>query len=241
MIHDHEPLSLTGMPIFPGPASRESADIEVDSTSFEERNHPPVALVREYVQQLSEWRSTLPPALQWDDKERFRFSNIEPLTKLPHIKFFRLLQGHSPGDIDHNVDVAVAHLRTCFYQTQFLIHRPFVYKALHSPEKMTDIERGMCVTCVNAACLWPLSMAPPNDKKHLVPHLFSWTQHYLAMILVLRSCLEDGILSTICEDGEVSHQEIRDSISTMIRWLEDLKQVDCVAAWGLKVLEAGSC
>jgi hypothetical protein len=35
-------------------------------------------------------------------------------------------------------DIQVALLRTRYYQAKYMVYRPFVYKALHFPEQMTQ-------------------------------------------------------------------------------------------------------
>jgi hypothetical protein len=197
---------------------------------------PPIKLVQELIRQLDTWRNTLPQRLQWSDNERFGFTEVEPTATSPRFSFFSSLRNVGPSKIDHNVDIAVAQLRTRFYHARFLVHRPFVYKALHARELMTPGDRAKCSLAIDAACLWPLSLAPPKNKKRLVPHLFSWTQNFLAMLLILQMCRTDEYLGDICKEGGVAAEDIEGSIGSMIGWLEDVKQEDGIAEWSLRVL-----
>jgi hypothetical protein len=177
---------------------------------------PPWRLVEELCYQLDCWRNALPQRLQWDDGNRMDFEKVEPLTTALHTSFFSPLRNLGPGELDHNVDIAVAQLRTRFYHARFLICRPFVYKALHLPELMTADDRIKCAFAIDAACLWPLTLAPPKNKKHLVPHLFSWTQNFVAMILVLRVCCKSDYLGDICRESGIAGEVIESTISSMM-------------------------
>jgi hypothetical protein len=102
---------------------------------------------------------------------------------------------------------------------------------------MTADDRTKCALAIDAACLWPLSLAPPKNKKHLVPHLFSWTQNFLAMMFVLRICQKSEYLSDICRENGIASGDIESAISSMIQWLEDVRQVDDIADWSMRVLK----
>ena len=101
---------------------------------------------------------------------------------------------------------------------------------------MTADDRIKCDFAIDAACLWPLSLVPPRNKKHLVPHLFSWTQNLLAMTFVLRMCQKSDYLSDICKEGGIREADIESAISSMLQWLEDVRQVDGIADWSIRVL-----
>jgi hypothetical protein len=197
---------------------------------------PPWRLVEELCHQLDCWRNALPQRLQWDDGNRINFEKVEPLSTALHTSFFSPLRNLGPGELGHNVDIAIAQLRTRFYHARFLICRPFINKALHLPDLMTADDRIKCAFAIDAACLWPLSLAPPKNKKHLVSHLFSRTQNFVAMMFVLRMCCESDYLSDICKESGTTGELIESTISSMIQWLEDVRQVDGVADWGMRVL-----
>ncbi|KAL1582279.1 hypothetical protein WHR41_09169 [Cladosporium halotolerans] len=193
-------------------------------------------LVEELSHQLDCWRDALPEPLQWDDSDRFDFKTFEPLPKAPRNNSFSPLRNLGPGELDHNVDVAVAQLRTRFYHARFLVFRPFIHKVIHSSDLMDRDDRVKCAFAIDAACLWPLSLAPPKNKKHLVPHLFSWTQNFVAMILILRVCCRSEYLRDICEEFCIARDSIERTIHSMEEWLEDVRQVDGVADWSMRFL-----
>lgn len=117
-----------------------------------------------------------------------------------------------------------------------MIYRPFVYKALHFPELMTPEDANYCALAIQSACLWPLAMAPPKNKKRLVPHLFAWTQNFLGILLILRLTTESACLQQIC-DERVNREDMEQSAQLMLDWLRDMRQVDGIAEWGWRILE----
>lgn len=235
-IHGYEPgVSETEL-LWQAPDTQTLVDGSTCLPTPGDYSGPPSELASELFHQLECWRDALPQRLQWSDEDLFDFEEVEPLVTALHTSFFSPIQNFGPGQLDHNVDVAVAQLRTHFYHARFLICRPFIYKALHLPELMTTDDRIKCAFAIDAACLWPLSLAPRRNKKHLVPHLFCWTQNFLAMTFVLRMCQKSDYLSDVCKEGGVKEADIESAISSMIQWLEDVRQVDGIADWGMRVL-----
>jgi hypothetical protein len=124
--------------------------------------------------QLESWRNLLPRSLQWQDTDRFAYPHLGPSHRLPNEPLFTtnnlpVLIAHR-----HNIDIMVAQLRTRYYYARFMIYRPFIWRALHMPENMSDDDEEFCAMAVRSACLWPVIMAPPKSKKRLVPHHFTW-------------------------------------------------------------------
>jgi hypothetical protein len=236
IIHKYEPILgetelLSQRPNTPG-----HIDAPRSASHSENYSGPPTKIIQELVHQLDLWRDRLPQTLQWSDSDRFDFEQVKPLSTALLCCTFSPLQNLGPGIIDHNTDIAVAQLRTRFYHARFLLCRPFIYKALHLPQSMTADDRVKCAFAIDAACLWPLSLAPPKNKKHLIPHLFSWTQNFLAMLLILRMCQTSHFLGDICTESGISGETLESAIGSMTRWLEDLRQVDGIADWSLVVL-----
>ncbi|KAM0719004.1 hypothetical protein Q7P37_004909 [Cladosporium fusiforme] len=205
IIHDFEPVihSLTpGVEESPAFAHAFPGQRLSDPT---DQGQLPHGLVHELAHELECWRLTLPSRLQWSDDRKFDFTEIDPTSDLSRTNFFNL----------------ATHLRTCYYQARFLVYRPFIYKALHQPALMTPSDRYHCAFAVEAACHWPMSLAPPKNKLHLLPHLFSWTQNFLAILLILKFCMNQGPLSNICQENGLSENYIWDTFVSMKTWLED--------------------
>lgn len=95
-----------------------------------------LAIARELDWQLSRWKEHLPTPLQWDE-------NSDP----------------PPADIN------AARLRAKYWGARYIIHRPFLYHALHAGRETLELEWGVeggggeardglevnCRRCINAA------------------------------------------------------------------------------------------
>jgi hypothetical protein len=231
----YEPSLTENDLLWPSSNTPNLCDAPGGASHFEKYSEPPTNIVQELIHQLDLWRATLPQKLQWNDSDRFDFERVDPLSTDLLSCSFSTSQNLGPGEIDHNTDIVVAQLRTRFYYARFSICRPFIYKALHLPHLMTADDRARCALAIDAACLWPLSLAPPKSKKHLVPHLFSWTQNFLAMMFVLRMCRSSHLLSDVCREASIAEDHLESAISSMARWLEDVRQLDGIADWGMRV------
>lgn len=174
--------------------------------------------------------------MQWTDHDRLEFPSSDPNLRRPNEPLFSHDQSAVPINHRFNLDVVTAQLRTRFYYARFLTYRPFVYKALHFAELMTSEDIKYCALAIKSACLWPVSLAPPKNKKRLVPHLFAWTQNFMGMLLILRMTTVSDSLRTICE-SHVSQEEVQKSVTLMLEWMRDVKQLDGIAEWSWRILE----
>ncbi|KAK3676216.1 hypothetical protein LTR78_003966 [Recurvomyces mirabilis] len=219
-------------------AHKTLAASSAQAENFDDYGGPPVAVIREMMRQLDSWRALLPRPLQWSDNDRFEFPATDPMTRRPNEPLFSPDQGPIPIGHKYNLDVVTAQLRTRFYYARFMMYRPFVYKALHFPELMTEEDGNCCALALKSACLWPLAMAPPKNKKRLVPHMFAWTQNFMGILLVLNMCSVNDCLRQIVDEGTVvSRREIESTIGLLLEWMRDVKQVDGIAEWSWGILE----
>ncbi|TKA68875.1 hypothetical protein B0A55_09253, partial [Friedmanniomyces simplex] len=215
-----------------------TSTVQAASESFDDYGGPPVAVIREMVRQLDSWRALLPRPLQWSDNDKFDFPATDPMTRRPNEPLFSVDQGPIPIGHRYNLDVVTAQLRTRFYYARFMTYRPFVYKALHFPELMTPDDCNCCALAIKSVCLWPLAMAPPKNKKRLVPHMFAWTQSFMGILLILRMTTANDCLSRIVDEAHVvGRQEIESTMDIMLDWMRDVKQVDGIAEWSWGILE----
>jgi hypothetical protein len=199
---------------------------------------PPVAVIREMARQLDSWRALLPRPLQWSDADRFYFPATDPISRRPNEPLFSADQGPVPIGHRYNLDVVSAQLRTRFYYARFMMYRPFVYKALHFPELMTGDDCDCAALAIKSACMWPMAMAPPKNKKRLVPHLFAWTSNFLGILLILKMCsVNECLRAVVDERGVVGRDEIQRTTALLLDWIRDVKQVDGIAEWAWKVLD----
>ncbi|KAK5127930.1 hypothetical protein LTR85_005047 [Meristemomyces frigidus] len=233
VVHECERASSHSEPLFGASGSHDSSHDMAD-----DYGGPPVAVIREMVRQLDSWRALLPRPLQWSDNDKFDFPAADPTARRPNEALFSVDQGPVPIGHKYNLDVVTAQLRTRFYYARFMMYRPFVYKALHFPELMTDDDRNCCALAIKSACMWPLAMSPPKNKKRLVPHLFAWTQNFMGILLILSMCTANECMRRIVDEGGVvGWQEIDRTIHLMLEWVRDAKQVDGIAEWSWGILE----
>ncbi|THW79380.1 hypothetical protein D6D19_01255 [Aureobasidium pullulans] len=201
----------------------------------EDYGGPPVHVIKELARQLESWRSLLPRPLQWSDNDKTEFPNMGSASRQGTDSLFSMDQGSVPINHRDNLDIMTAQLRTQFYYARFMIYRPFVYKALHFPELMTEEDQICCALAIQSACLWPLILAPPKNKKRLVPHLFTWTQNFVGILLILRMTTENECLKKICNE-RVNRKDLEQTTTLMLEWIQDIKQVDGIAEWSWKML-----
>jgi hypothetical protein len=195
-----------------------------------------VHVIRELAGQLDSWRSLLPHPLQWLDSDILAFPDLDPTSRRPNEPLFSPNQGSVPIGHRYNLDIVTAQLRTRFCYARFMVYRPFVYMALHFPELMTADDATCCGLAIQSCCMWPVSMAPPKNKKRLVPHLFTWTQNFMSILLILRMTQENGVLRQICEE-HVDLDDTKRTVALMLDWMRDVKQVDGIADWSWRILE----
>jgi hypothetical protein len=205
----------------------------IHATNYKEL---PSYLIEELIHQLESWRAALPPQLQWNDSERFDLKAAREPNSYSQQSISNHLPAIGSGGAGYDMDMAAAHLRTRFYHAQFLIYRPFVYKALHFPELTTADDRVKCSYAIITACVWPLFLLPFNHKKHPVRHLFARAQSFMGMLYILRLCQQDGFMSEICSDSGITKEDIQSSSSLTAEWLEDVREVDGIADWCMRVM-----
>ncbi|KAF2156931.1 hypothetical protein K461DRAFT_219778 [Myriangium duriaei CBS 260.36] len=211
-------------------------DSDVKAETSQGYDGPPIHLVKELARQLESWRTYLPHQLQWSDNDMHGCSGMNPLARTQPGPLFTT---DDTGDMvvqRQNLDIVTAHLRTRFYYARYLIFRPFVFKALHFPEAMTGEDEAYCALALQSALMWPLVMYPCRNKKRLLPHLFTWTQNFVGILLILRMTLEHTCLRKIREE-RVNEADVHNTMRLLLDWIRDLKTIDGVADWSWKILE----
>lgn len=131
--------------------------------------------------------------------------------------------------------ILVAELRARFYYAKFLLGRPFIFKALHFPETMKERETEYCASAIEAGCLWPAALAPVRSKKRLLPHLFTWTQNFIAILSILWISRSNECLRQICTEW-LDDSKLEGVLMEMMHWLRDVRQIDGIAEWGWQFL-----
>lgn len=105
----------------------------------------------------------LPPDLQWaeDDPTSFptpQSSNVGnfrqsvdpslPASFSQNLPLFYVDLDSEPVHYPYAYDIQVALLRTRFYYAKYMVYRPFVYKALHTPDQMTTEDAQGAAECL---------------------------------------------------------------------------------------------
>lgn len=193
-------------------------------------------MVHELARQLNNWQRTLPRPLQWplSDEPDFAHDDFQ-LHPLDEPEITNVMVSASRSE-QQAYGIATAQLRTRFYYARFMLYRPFVYKAVHTPEKMTTADGDFCALAIQSACRWPLAMDSTKDQKRLFPHLFAWTQTSIGTLLILRMVSKDDCLQYICAE-QVDRHEIYSATSILLDWLRDMKQLDGIAEWACTMMD----
>jgi len=145
-----------------------------------------------------------------------------------------------PAQYPYAFDVQAALLRSRYYYAKYLIHRPFLYKALHYPESMTDDDALGVAHCLKASLKWPIAMSPTCKRKRLVPCMFFFTQSFFGILVLLHLSTTVPILrnirATLC--GDRFETDARETVGLYLDWLRDLKVIDVGTVWHWDVVKA---
>lgn len=223
--------STPGAPLTELPLAVQNAETAKDYAG------PPIHVIRELLRQLDHWRNLLPQPLQWNDMDRFAYPDPTAAAAAgspgPMFSF-----GETPRtahELGGSLAMAAAQLRSRYYYTRFMILRPFVFKALHFPQQMSDEDAEYTGQCLQACLLWPISMNPPKDRKRLIPYLFAWTQNFLGILLILRMVTENDALRKIAE-RYLDYDEVSQTVHLLLDWFQDMRQIDGIAEWAWGIL-----
>ncbi|KAM3074992.1 hypothetical protein ACMFMG_007545 [Clarireedia jacksonii] len=165
--------------------------------------------------------------------------NSPTLSVKSHLPLFTSDLDSEPALYPYVYDIQVALLRTRYYYAKYMAYRPFVYKALHFPEQMTQEDAESVAECLRSCLLWPLLLSPPSRRKRLIPYLFCWSQNFLGILLILHLTKHNVMLKDIVENlcGERYQRDVDQTIQLMLDWISDLKEArDPMAEWCWKVL-----
>jgi hypothetical protein len=77
-------------------------------------------------------------------------------------------------------------------------------------------------------------MSPPKDKIRLIPNTYVWTQSFVMILLMLKAAEQT---SSVRKFFDANKGKLRQSIDSMLAWLDDMKQMDDMAEWGSRLLK----
>ncbi|KAK1758272.1 hypothetical protein QBC47DRAFT_294622 [Echria macrotheca] len=145
-----------------------------------------------------------------------------------------------PSRFPFSLDIQVAFLRSRYYYTKYLIHRPFIYKAVHYPDAVTHDDAQGAAECLKATLKWPVAMSPTCTRKRLIPCLFFFNQNIFGILILLRLSTTVPLLrrirSTLC--GERFEIDASETVGLYLDWLRDLQAVDGAVRWQWEVAKA---
>jgi hypothetical protein len=143
-----------------------------------------------------------------------------------------------PARFPYVLDIQVALLRSRYYYTKYLIHRPFLYKALHHPDAMSHDDAVGAAECLKACLKWPVAMSPTCRNKRMVPCSFFFTQNFFGILVLLHLSTAVPILRRIRGElcGERFELDAGETVGLYLDWLRDLKAVDVGTEWHWEVI-----
>jgi hypothetical protein len=143
-----------------------TSNSDTASSSGTDYGGPTASFLKQLALQLSQWRGMLPQDLQWAEDDptsypspqleisNFEHQQLDPnLSQLPKTskKLFTTDLDSEPMQYPYAYDIQVALLRTRYYYARYIIYRPFVYKALHYPEQMTQEDAEGVADCLRVS------------------------------------------------------------------------------------------
>lgn len=153
------------------------------NTPITDESIPSATALKQLAESLTQWRGMLPRDLQWAEDDPAAFPSPQP----PPVPAFGQSvdpslspQASSQGplfitDLDVEpvhysfvYDIQVALLRTRYYYAKYIVHRPYVYKALHFPEQMTQLDAEGVAECLRVSFAHLLFLVYANDDPRLV-------------------------------------------------------------------------
>ncbi|KAH8754273.1 hypothetical protein BGZ57DRAFT_945050 [Hyaloscypha finlandica] len=187
---------------------------------------PSATSLNQLASQLSQWRSMLPRDLQWDEDDPASFPSpqasggynqpldptLSPQRSRPAPPLFTTDLNSDPVHYPYVYDIQVALLRTRYYYAKYMVHRPFVYKALHFPEQMTQEDAQGVAECL---------------------------RHFLGILLIMHMTQINPMLRDIRTQlcGARFEAEVNESVDLMLDWIQDLKSSDAIAKWCYRILQ----
>lgn len=195
---------------------------------------PPIYIVQELDRQLETWRLQLPSRLQWTEADIYSAEDTGTIQDTD------AEAGASPSQKSQlnqvGAEILAAELRARFYYAQFILGRPFIFKALHFAEFMNDQDAEYCAQAIRSACLWPAVLSPARHQKRLLPHLFTWTQNFIAILTILWMSRRNDCLGQICRE-KLDEEWVERMVGQMLFWIKDIKQIDNIAEWSWHFLQ----
>lgn len=105
-------------------------------------------MVQEMSRQLDEWRLLLPDPLKWNDDQNEEMPNAGTIPSTDDPMFGPGRPTSAPRDSFKMSELLIACLRSRYQYVKYLIHLPYVYKALVAPEHVSEEDIHHCSLCL---------------------------------------------------------------------------------------------
>jgi hypothetical protein len=142
-----------------------STNTDTPGASNDDFGGPSASSLGQLASQLTQWRSMLPKELQWAEDDPVSFPSpqqssgysqpldptLSPQRPRSGMPLFTSDLSSEPVHYPYAYDIQVALLRTRYYYAKYMVHRPFVYKALHFPEQMTEQDAQGVAECLRVS------------------------------------------------------------------------------------------
>lgn len=154
--------------------------------------NPSTTVANELRHQLEQWRTNLPPALQFDgDRDTF---------SCPAEAF------------------AMSLLQTRYRSAIYHLGRPFLYKSLTNPSLATDQELNFCSEALQTASDWPIATNTCQKMTSFSPLKYYVCRSFFGTLLIAHAVKHSGderLIKTLPEDADAA-------CSHMLHYIESL-------------------
>ena len=127
-------------------------------------SNPSTKVADELRHQLEQWQANLPEALQYASN--------------PHEQNFSC-----PADA-----VVVALLQMRYKVSIFHLGRPFLYKAIHNPQAVSDIELKLCAEALEYAMGWHMTLDVCARMQNFAPLKYFCCGQFFGQLLIFHAC-----------------------------------------------------
>jgi len=191
---------------------------QVESTSTD-------ILVTELSMQLELWRDHLPIPLQWTESTALRLT-----THLDHPETVLLRAEGIPYKMLGAELILTASLQTRYKLAQYLIWRPYIYKALHFEGSITSYDLRNCEKAILACTEWPLTLALYQGSKRLLPHLYEYSYTFFGILVLFHVCSFSKGLRPLLDVPE-TRDLVERSKALFLQWMCEMEAIHPVAHW----------
>ncbi|KAL5334486.1 hypothetical protein BJX70DRAFT_378197 [Aspergillus crustosus] len=193
--------------------------------------HPAVNV--ELQHQLSQWRSNLPPGLRFPESlSNSTITSPATVTTSPNPISPHPLSSSNTRPFSPAVAVSEAMLRGRYMIAKFHIGRPYLYKALRIPSKLSEDDFDQVRAGLQNAMNWPIILGIFRDMKSCIPIKFAFCSQFFGQVLLFY-CISQSpdprVRNALPAGWEQWNQE-------MLRFLEDCAEYSPAVAKDLELL-----